>query len=57
MTTVALHKLDLSRIKRSTSAQELTEIMQQYIRLDERQRAECLREGKPVPHVKASTQL
>jgi hypothetical protein len=54
MTIVALHSLDLSKIKRTKSSEELTGIMQQYIRLDERMRAECQREGKPVPHVKAA---
>lgn len=53
MTTVALHNLDLSKIKRSTPSDELTAFMQEYIRLDDRMRAQCQREGKPVPLVTA----
>ncbi|MGY2362723.1 hypothetical protein ACW9IO_09250 [Pseudomonas azotoformans] len=53
MTTVAVHNLDLSKIKRSKSNNEMTAMLAEYIRLDERLRAECQRQGKAIPNVKA----
>ncbi|MEE4704674.1 hypothetical protein V2K55_03100 [Pseudomonas alliivorans] len=53
MTTVAMNNLDLSKIKRSKSNAELTGMLAEYIRSDERLRAECQRQGKPIPNVRA----
>ena len=53
MTTVAMNSLDLSKIKRSKSNNELSDMLAEYIRLDERVRAECQRQGKAIPHIKA----
>ncbi|MBA6145564.1 MULTISPECIES: hypothetical protein [Pseudomonas] len=53
MTTVAMSNLDLSRIKRSKSNSELTHMLAEYIRSDERLRAECKQQGKPIPNLQA----
>lgn len=53
MTTVAMSNLDLSRIKRSKSNSELTSMLAEYIKSDERLRAECQRQGKPIPNLRA----
>lgn len=53
MSTVALSNLDLSKIKRSQPSGELTNRLIEYIRADEQLRAECKRQGKPVPEVRA----
>lgn len=55
MTIVAMNHLDLSKIKRSKSNNEMSAMLAEYIRLDERLRAECQRQGKPFPDVKAQS--
>ncbi|MDM1713529.1 hypothetical protein HX137_23145 [Pseudomonas sp. 165] len=53
MTTVAMSSLDLSKIKRSQSSSELSQKLADYLRNDERLRAEFRQQGMPVPDVRA----